>query len=72
MRKKLPDIDTSDNVSIPLHWEVQGYIPKPTMEEQKIGSLEQKNNALKQKNTALESKIKELEQKLALTGQKLD
>ena len=63
-------MDTRDNVSIPLHWEVQGYTSKPpTIEEQKIDSLEQKNNALEQKNTALESKIKELEQKLLLIAQ---
>ena len=45
----IPKLDTRDCTQMSLRWEVQGYIPKPSLEE-RITSLEVQNLDLKQEN----------------------
>jgi hypothetical protein len=70
----IPKLDTRDSTQMSLRWEVQGFIPSPSLEEQ-IASLKQENldqakqmkikiNKQESKIIDQEVRIKELEQQL--------
>ena len=67
---KLPDLDTRDNVRMPLHLKVKGYTPIARPEQENIALKqdkivhEHKIASLEQKNIENEHKIRELEQQL--------